>query len=38
MLTDLQKKTAWAIVNIFETGRVQGEYGESPCLVATAGI
>lgn len=28
MLTDLQKKTAQAIVNIFETGRVQGDYGQ----------
>jgi chitosanase len=28
MLTDLQKRTAQAIVNIFETGRVQGEYGK----------
>jgi hypothetical protein len=27
MLTDLQKKTAAAIVNIFETGRVLGDYG-----------
>lgn len=27
MVTDLQKKTAQAIVNIFETGRVRGDYG-----------
>jgi len=28
MLTDLQKRTAQAIVNIFETGKVRGEYGQ----------
>jgi len=28
MLTDIQKKTAQAIVNIFETGSVQGDYGQ----------
>jgi len=27
MLNELQKKTAQAIINIFETGRVQGNYG-----------
>ncbi len=28
MLTDIQKKTAQAIVNIFETGSVRGNYGQ----------
>jgi len=28
MLTDLQRRTAQAIVNIFETGRVRGDYGK----------
>ncbi len=28
MLTDLQKRTAQAIVNIFETGRVRGDYAK----------
>ncbi len=28
MLTDLQKRTAQAIVNIFETGHVRGDYGK----------
>jgi chitosanase len=28
MLTDVQKKTAQAIVNIFETGSVRGDYGQ----------
>ncbi|SMC27459.1 Glycosyl hydrolase family 46 [Desulfacinum hydrothermale DSM 13146] len=28
MLSDLQKRTAQAIVNVFETGRVQGDYGK----------
>jgi chitosanase len=32
MLTELQKRAAQAIVNIFETGRVQGEYGEVTLL------
>ena len=27
MLTDLQKRTAQAIVNLFETGQVRGDYG-----------
>lgn len=27
MLTDLQKRTCQAIVNIFETGRIHGDYG-----------
>src|SRR5215467_4917871 len=27
MVTELQKQTAQAIVNIFETGRLHGEYG-----------
>ena len=26
-LTELHKKTAEAIINIFETGRVRGRYG-----------
>lgn len=32
MLTELQKRTAQAIVNIFETGRVRGEYGQVTLL------
>lgn len=28
MLTDLQKRTAQAIVNIFETGQMRGDYGK----------
>jgi chitosanase len=31
MLTPLQKLTAQAIVNIFETGRVRGDYGRVVC-------
>jgi chitosanase len=37
MLTDLQKKTAQAIVNIFETGRVRGEYGRVTLLPGDTG-
>lgn len=32
MLTDIQKRTAQAIVNIFETGRARGEYGSVTVL------
>ena len=32
MLTDLQKKCAQAIVNIFETGRIEGDYGKVTLL------
>ena len=28
MLTELQKRTAQAIVNLFETGQVRGDYGK----------
>ncbi|ROR01523.1 hypothetical protein [Desulfosoma caldarium] len=28
MLSELQKKAAQAIVNVFETGRPQGDYGQ----------
>ncbi len=34
MLTDLQKKTAQAIVQIFETSRVLGNYGQVTLLRA----
>jgi chitosanase len=37
MLTELQKKAAQAIVNIFETGRVQGEYGQVTLLPGDSG-
>lgn len=37
MLTDLQKKTAQAIVNIFETGTVQGEYGKVTLIPGDSG-
>lgn len=33
MVTDLQKRTAQAIVNIFETGHPQGDYGKVTLLV-----
>src|SRR5438132_5794829 len=36
-ITDLQKKTAQAIVNIFETGKVQGDYGRVTLLNGDAG-
>jgi chitosanase len=32
MVTDIQKKTAQAIINIFETGRTQGDYGSVTLL------
>lgn len=37
MLTDQQKKTAQAIVNIFETGRVLGEYRQVTLLTGDSG-
>lgn len=37
MLTDLQKQSAQAIVNIFETGRVLGEYGQVTLLAGDTG-
>jgi len=37
MLTPLQKKTAQAIVNVFETGSVRGEYGQVTLLRNDAG-
>jgi chitosanase len=37
MLTDLQKKTAQAIVNIFETGSAQGRYGNVTLLPGDTG-
>lgn len=37
MLTDLQKKTAQAIVNIFETGSARGEYGKVTLLSGDSG-
>ena len=37
MLTSLQKATAEAIVNIFETGRVTGEYGQVTLLAGDTG-
>ncbi len=37
MLSDLQKKTAQAIVNIFETGRVRGDYGSITLLAGDTG-
>lgn len=36
-LTDLQKKTAQAIVNIFETGRVLGDYAQVTLLAGDTG-
>ncbi len=36
-LTDLQKATAQAIVNIFETGRLQGEYGQVTMIAGDSG-
>jgi hypothetical protein len=35
MPTDLEKKTAQAIVNIFETGSAQGNMGALPCCRVT---
>jgi chitosanase len=37
MLTNLQKLTAQAIVNIFETGRVRGDYGKVTLLAGDPG-
>jgi len=37
MLTNIQKKTAQAIVNIFETGSVHGEYGQVTVVRNDAG-
>ncbi len=37
MLTDIQKRTGQAIVNIFETGRVQGDYGKVTLLAGDTG-
>ena len=37
MLTELQKKTAHAIVNVFETGRVHGDYGQVTLLRGDSG-
>ena len=36
-LSELQKKTAQAIVNIFETGRLQGDYGKVTLLAGDSG-
>ena len=37
LLSDLQKRTAQAIVNIFETGRVQGEHGRVTLMPGDSG-
>jgi chitosanase len=37
MLTDLQKKTGAAIVNVFETGRVLGDYGAIATIAGDTG-
>jgi chitosanase len=37
MLTDLQKKTAQAVVNIFETGSAQGRYGNVTLISGDTG-
>lgn len=37
MLTKLQKQTAQAIVNVFETGRPQGDYGKVTLLPGDSG-
>ena len=36
-LTKTQKRTAQAIVNIFETGRVHGDYGQVTLLAGDTG-
>src|ERR1051326_1334605 len=36
-ITDLQKKTSQAIVNIFETGHLQGDYSKVTLLAADTG-
>ncbi len=37
MITELQKKVAQSIVNIFETGRPQGEYGQVTLMPGDSG-
>lgn len=37
MLTELQKRTAQAIVNIFETGQARGEYGKVTLILGDPG-
>lgn len=37
MISDLQKKTSQAIVNIFETGRLLGDYGSVTLLAGDSG-
>lgn len=37
MLTDLQKRAAQAIVNVFETGRARGDYGQVTLLAGDTG-
>ena len=37
MITELQKKTAQSIINIFETGHPQGEYGQVTLLSGDSG-
>ncbi|NKB56409.1 MAG: chitosanase [Alphaproteobacteria bacterium] len=37
MITDLQKRTVQAIVNIFETGKILGEYGQVTLLTGDTG-
>lgn len=37
MLTDLQRRAAQAIVNIFETGRARGDYGQVTVLAGDSG-
>ncbi|KPJ92510.1 MAG: hypothetical protein AMJ53_09245 [Gammaproteobacteria bacterium SG8_11] len=37
MLTELQKRTAQAIVNVFETGQVKGDYGKVTLLRGDTG-
>jgi chitosanase len=37
MLTDLQKRTAQAIVNIFETGKVRGDYAQVTLIPGDTG-
>lgn len=36
-MTDLQKRTAQAIVNVFETGSARGDYGTITCVAGDAG-
>ena len=37
MITELQKKVAQSIVNIFETGRPRGDYGQVTLLSGDSG-